>query len=79
MNKNLEIILKILGVILALYLFLVGINGLSSGIKMLGGGFAKEVMSTTSNPFVSLFIGRWNCGPVNNIMQIYIIYIILYN
>ena len=57
MNKNLEITLKLLGVVLALYLFLVGINGLSSGIKLLGGGFAKTVMSTTSNPFVALFIG----------------------
>ena len=57
MNDNLKTIAKILGVILALYLFLVGIKGLSSGIKLLGGGFAKEVMSTTSNPFVALFIG----------------------
>jgi len=57
MNKKLVIILKVLGVILSLYLFLVGINGLSSGIKGLGGDFAKNVMSTTSNPFVALFIG----------------------
>ena len=57
MLPNIKIILKITGVFLALYLFLVGINGLSSGIKLLGGGFAKEVMSTTSNPFVALFIG----------------------
>ena len=57
MNDNLKTVLKILGVILSLYLFLVGINGLSSGIKMLGGDFAKEVMSTTGNPFVALFIG----------------------
>jgi sodium-dependent phosphate cotransporter len=57
MNENFKILLKILGVFLALYLFLVGINGLSSGIKLLGGDFAKQVMSTTSNPFVALFIG----------------------
>ena len=57
MNKKIEIILKVLGVILALYLFLVGIKGLSSGIKGLGGDFATNVMSTTSNPFVALFIG----------------------
>ena len=57
MNDKLKTLLKIIGVFLALYLFLVGINGLSSGIKLLGGGFAKEVMSTTSNPFVALFIG----------------------
>ena len=57
MNTRLKTILTIFGIILALFLFLVGINGLSSGIKLLGGGFAKEVMSTTSNPFVALFIG----------------------
>ncbi len=57
MNEKLKTLLKIAGVFLALYLFLVGIKGLSSGIKLLGGDFAKEVMSTTSNPFVALFIG----------------------
>ena len=57
MNEKLKTIIKILGVFLALYLFLVGIKGLSSGIKLLGGDFANEVMSTTSNPFVALFIG----------------------
>ncbi len=45
------------GVILSLYLFLVGIKGLSSGIKALGGDFAKEIMTTTSDPFLALFIG----------------------
>ena len=57
MNDNLKIALKIIGVFLALYLFLVGIKGLSSGIKLLGGDFAQQVMSTTGNPFVALFIG----------------------
>lgn len=57
MSENFKILLKISGVFLALYLFLVGINGLSSGIKLLGGDFAKQVMSTTGNPFVALFIG----------------------
>jgi len=50
-------ILKILVVFCTLYLFLVGIKGLSIGIKYLGGDFAKTVISTTSNPFVALFIG----------------------
>jgi len=57
LNKRISIIQKVLGVILALYLFLVGIKGLSSGIKHLGGDFAKEIMSTTSDPFLALFIG----------------------
>ena len=50
-------ILKILCVFCALYLFLVGIKGLSVGIKELGDDFAKTVLSTTSNSFVALFIG----------------------
>ena len=57
MKEHFKIVLKIVGVFLALYLFLVGIKGLSSGIKLLGGDFAQQVMSTTGNPFVALFIG----------------------
>ena len=41
----------------ALYLFLVGIKGLSVGMHELGEPFAKTVLSTTSNSFVALFIG----------------------
>ena len=36
---------------------MVGIKGLSVGIKELGDDFAKTVLSTTSNSFVALFIG----------------------
>ena len=57
MNNKLKVLLQVLGVILALYLFLVGIKGLSSGIKALGGDFANQIMTTTSNPFVSLLVG----------------------
>ena len=57
MDKIYKTYLKIIGVVLSLYLFLVGIKGLSSGIKHLGGDFAKEIMTTTSDPFLALFIG----------------------
>ena len=58
MNKQFFITMsKVVGVVLSLYLFLVGIKGLSSGIKHLGGDFAKEIMTTTSDPFLALFIG----------------------
>ena len=57
MNDKLKTVFKILGVILALYLFLVGIKGLSNGIKLLGGDFANQIMTTTSNPFISLLVG----------------------
>ena len=48
---------KVVGVVLSLYLFLVGINGLSTAIKHLGGDFAENMLTTTSNPFIALFIG----------------------
>ena len=57
MNKNFDIILKTTGVVTALYLFLVGISGMSSAIKHMGSGFAETVLTTTSNPFIALFIG----------------------
>ncbi len=58
MNKKLaNIILKVFGVITALYLFLVGINGMSSAIKHMGAGVAESIFTTTSNPFIALFIG----------------------
>jgi len=57
MNDKLKTVFKILGVILALYLFLVGIKGLSNGIKLLGGDFANQIMTTTSNPFIALLVG----------------------
>jgi len=41
----------------ALYVFLVGVNLLGSGFKMFGAGFAEQLIATTSNPFVGLFIG----------------------
>ena len=49
--------LKILGVLMSLYCFLVGINGLSTAIKHMGGDFAENILTTTSNPFIALFIG----------------------
>tara|TARA_B100002019_G_scaffold22581_1_gene17172 strand:- start:302 stop:1405 length:1104 start_codon:yes stop_codon:yes gene_type:complete len=58
LNKKLaNIILKVFGVITALYLFLVGINGMSSAIKHMGAGVAESIFTTTSNPFIALFIG----------------------
>ena len=57
MSDKLKTVFKIFGVILALYLFLVGIKGLSNGIKLLGGDFANQIMTTTSNPFIALLVG----------------------
>ena len=58
MNKELTgTIVKVIGVVAALYLFLVGINGMSSAIKHMGAGVAESIFRTTSNPVVALFIG----------------------
>jgi len=58
LNKELTYtLLKIFGVIAALYMFLVGINGMSSAIKHMGAGVAESIFTATSNPFVALFIG----------------------
>ena len=56
-NKESQIYFKILGVVLSLYLFLVGVNGLSTAIKHMGGNFAENILTSTSNPFIALFIG----------------------
>ena len=56
-NETLNIVVKSTGVILALYMFLVGIAGMSSAIKHMGAGFAETVLTTTSDPFIALFIG----------------------
>lgn len=40
-----------------LYLFLLGIEILSCSLKGFGTGFARALISTTSNPFTGLFIG----------------------
>jgi len=56
-NELTNTALKILGVIAALYLFLVGINGMSSAIKHMGAEVADSIFKTTSNPIIALFIG----------------------
>jgi sodium-dependent phosphate cotransporter len=57
MNKKFEIIYKILAVTALLYLFLVSISLMGVAFKGFGKGFAENLIRTTSNPFVGLFIG----------------------
>ena len=51
------LVLKIAGVFGALYMFLVGIKGMSSAIKHMGANVADNIFTTTSDPFIALFIG----------------------
>ena len=57
MNKRLEIVVKIFAVAGLLYLFLVSISLMGAAFKGFGKGFAENLIQTTSNPFVGLFIG----------------------
>ena len=58
MNKeSKDIGFKIVGIIGALYFFLVGIQGMSSAIKHMGSDVAETIFTTTSDPIIALFIG----------------------
>tara|TARA_B100000579_G_scaffold373534_1_gene337217 strand:+ start:94 stop:1197 length:1104 start_codon:yes stop_codon:yes gene_type:complete len=58
MSKSSQIIaLKVLSIFGALYLFLVGIKGMSSAIKHMGSDVAESIFTTTSDPVIALFIG----------------------
>lgn len=48
---------RVASVAVVLYVFLVSINMLGAGFKMMGAGFSENLIRTTSNPFVGLFIG----------------------
>ena len=48
---------KILLVAALLYFFLVSIGLMGAAFKGFGKGFAEDLIRTTSNPFVGLFIG----------------------
>jgi len=57
MNKILKTLLKILSVGILLYLFLVSIGLMGAAFKGFGKGFAENLIRSTSNPFIGLFIG----------------------
>jgi sodium-dependent phosphate cotransporter len=44
-------------VLLILYVFLIGVNGLGDGFKSLGQGLLDSFFSATENPFVALMVG----------------------
>jgi len=57
MKTKLEIASKLLAVAALLYLFLVSIGLMGAAFKGFGKGFAENLIRTTSNPFVGLFVG----------------------
>lgn len=56
-RSSLYVVVRLLGFLAFLYLFLVSVKLLGTGFKMFGGDFAESLISTTSNPFIGLFIG----------------------
>jgi sodium-dependent phosphate cotransporter len=57
MKKSIGILFRILLVALLLYLFLVSIEMMGAAFKGFGKDFAHTLITTTSNPFIGLFIG----------------------
>ncbi len=55
--KALRRIVPVLQIPVLLYLFLLSISLLQSSFKLFGGDFAKQLMDTTSDPFLALVIG----------------------
>lgn len=52
-----DLIRRIVIVIFLLYFFLVGVKCLSSGLKLMGGDFAKTLFDMTDQPIVALMAG----------------------
>lgn len=55
--NSMNLAYKIGQLLVILFIFLVALNLMSGSFKLFGKGFAEELVSLTSNPFVSLFIG----------------------
>ncbi|MCC5808462.1 MAG: Na/Pi symporter [Opitutales bacterium] len=49
--------LKIVGIVFALYFFIVGVGGMGHAFKLFGVAFAEQLLAATSNPFKALCIG----------------------
>ncbi len=50
-------VLRTIVVVVVLLLFFVSLELMGGSFKLMGKGFAEQLLSTTSNPFVGLFIG----------------------
>jgi len=57
MNRKIQQSLKILSVILLLYFFLLSIKLLGVSFQLFGKGFAEQLITSYSNPFLGLFTG----------------------
>ncbi|MCY3595739.1 MAG: Na/Pi symporter [Bacteroidetes bacterium] len=55
--KRFTPLLPVLGLLGVLFCFFVSLELMGTSMKLLGKGFAAQLIETTSNPFVALFIG----------------------
>ncbi len=53
----LEVIVRVSTSLLLLYLFLIGVKTLSTGLKLMGSDFARQLFDLTDQPFISLMAG----------------------
>jgi solute carrier family 34 (sodium-dependent phosphate cotransporter) len=56
-RDRLVLLAKCLGIVVCLYLFIVGIGGMGESFRLFGKGFSAQILKTTAAPFVGLFIG----------------------
>ncbi|MFH1791065.1 MAG: Na/Pi symporter [Candidatus Omnitrophota bacterium] len=57
MNKFLSRVIRVAKILILLYFFLVSISLMSHSFKCFGKGFSEQLLTTTSNPVVALFVG----------------------
>ncbi len=57
MGQRGSFVVRIMLVVILVYFFLVSIGLMGDAFKGFGKGFAESLISTTSNPFIGLFIG----------------------
>ena len=56
-SSFLKIVQRVLLLLFILFVFLVSLNLMSGGFKLLGKDIAQQIITITSNPFVGLFVG----------------------
>ncbi|UCH62480.1 MAG: Na/Pi symporter [Fidelibacterota bacterium] len=56
-RDQLKVLLKLVGLLAFLYLFIVGIGAMGHSFKLFGREFSERILNTTASPLVGLFIG----------------------
>ena len=56
-HQRFALLLPVLGLLGILFCFFVSLELMGDSMKLLGKGFAEQLLQTTKNPFVALFIG----------------------